>query len=225
MKKLLLLSALMVCAPVIAQQGTPDIAPYIQGGISGFGGGVSFGTGTAFRIRADLYHGISRTVNQTESGVRYRGSLKNSESGLFLDWFPSASRLRISGGLFFNRSSIDLTGTSANGVSADINGRTYTLSGADSVNATVRWPSVMPYFGVGWGMGPTDKGWNFTADVGVALGRPRTTLDVSPSVRAKITGAGLNADSELDAERQNFQDAADRYFVYPVARAGVSYKF
>jgi hypothetical protein len=225
MKKFILLGALLIAAPVIAQDATPDIAPYLQGGISGFGGGVSFGTGTAFRIRADLYHGISRTVNQTESGVRYQGKLKYSESGLFVDWFPSSSRFRLSGGAFFNRSQIDLSGSAANGTSADINGRTYALSGADSVSASVRWPSVMPYLGVGWGMGPSDKGWNFTADLGVALGRPKTTLDVSPSIRAKITGAGLNADNELDAERLQFQDSANKYFVYPVARAGISYKF
>jgi hypothetical protein len=225
MKKIILLGVLLIAAPAMAQDSGPDIAPYLQGGISGFGGGVSFGTGTAFRVRADLYHGISRTVDQTESGVRYQGKLKYSESGLFVDWFPSTSRFRMSGGVFFNRSQIDLSGTAANGTTADINGRTYALSGADSVNASVRWPSVMPYLGVGWGMGPSDKGWNFTADLGVAFGRPKTTLDVSPSVRAKITGAGFNADNELDAERQQFQDSANKYFVYPVARAGVSYKF
>lgn len=221
MKKLILVSALIACAPAAAQ----DIAPYIQGGISGFGGGISFGTGTPLRIRADLYHGISRSVDQTESGIRYTGRVKYSESGLYLDWYPTQSKFRLSGGVFLNSSKINLDANPGPGFSADINGRLYSLGAGDQVSVTVKYPSVMPYIGVGWGMGSSDKGWAFVADVGMAFGRPTTTLDASASLRARITAAGLNAESELAAERAQFQDAANKYFVYPVARAGITYKF
>lgn len=221
MKKLLVIGAMALSASAHAQ----DIAPYLQVGISGIGGGVSFGTGTTLRIRADLYNAITQNIDRTESGIRYSGQAKYSESGLYLDWYPFTSRFRFSGGLFFNRSRFDFTANATNGSSAEINGRNYALSGGDSISAGLRFPSTMPYFGVGWGMGPGDKGWNLIADLGLAFGRPTATLDASPSVRSKITAAGLNADTELANERQQFQDEVNKFVAYPVARIGVSYKF
>lgn len=214
-------AALVLAAPVCAQ----DIAPYLQGGISGFGVGVSIGTGTPIRVRADLYHGMTANLDQTESGVRYTGKLKYAESGLYLDWYPTPSRFRISGGLFFNRSKLDLTANAGPGVTAEINGRVYAMTGDDTVTAKVTYPSTMPYLGVGWGFGSFDRGWNLVADVGLAFGRPSTTLDASASLRAKVTAAGLNADNELAAERQQLQDSVRKFFAYPVARIGVGYRF
>lgn len=221
MKRLLWAGALLASAPAMAQ----DVAPYVQVGLSGIGGGLSLGTGTPVRVRLDLYNSITQNLDRTESGIRYSGQAKYSESGLYLDWYPFNSRFRFSGGLFFNRTRFDLTASASNGSTAEINGRNYTLSGGDSISAGLRFPSTMPYFGVGWGMGPADKGWNLIADLGLAFGRPTASLDASASLRAKITAAGLNADDELASERQQFQDSANKFVAYPVARIGASYKF
>lgn len=221
MKKLLVLASLLAATPAFAQ----DIAPYVQVGLSGVGGGVSIGTGSPVRVRLDLYNSITQNVDRTESGIRYSGQAKYSESGLYLDWYPFKSRLRFSGGLFFNRTRFELSANAGNGSSAEINGRSYALTAGDSVSAGLRFPSTMPYFGVGWGMGPGDKGWNLIADLGLAFGRPTASLEASASLRAKITNAGYNADNELASERQQFQDSANKFVAYPVARIGASYKF
>lgn len=209
-------------APGAAAQ---DVAAYLQAGVSGPGLGLSIGWGGPFRIRADLINSYSRDLNGTRSGVPYAGKIKLADSGLYADWYPSGGAFRLVGGLMFNQSSIDLQASGATGASAEINGRSYALTGADAITAQVKYPSVMPYLGVGWGMGNPAKGFSFIADVGVAFGKAKSSLDASPSLRAKINSAGLNADNELASERQQLQDDVAKVGYYPVLRIGVAYKF
>lgn len=216
-----LMLGLALASPVKAQ----DVAAYLQGGISGIGLGVSMGWGGPFRVRADLINSYSRDLNGTRAGVPYAGTLKLSDSGIYVDYYPNGGGFRLVGGLMLNQSKIDLQASAATGASAQINGRTYALTGADAVNAQVKYPSVMPYLGIGWGMGDRDKGFTFIADLGVGFGKATGTLNASPSLRGKITSAGLNADDELSASRSQLQDEVAKAGYYPVLRIGVGYKF
>lgn len=224
-------AAFSVCAALLALAPAPaaaqDIAAYLQAGLSGPGIGLSVGFGGPLRIRADLINSYSRNLDGVHAGVPYAGTAKLSDSGLYADFYPGGAggNFRLVAGVTFNQSKIDLRADGSTGASAQINGRSYALSGSDSIDAQVKYPSAMPYLGIGWGLGGIDKGLSFMADLGVAYGKPRSQLDASPSLRAKIGAAGLNADNELAASRQQLQDDVAKYSFYPVLRIGVAYKF
>ena len=219
------LAPFLICLALSPEVKAQDVAAYLQAGSSGPGVGFSIGFDAPVRVRVDLINSFSRDLNGTRAGVPYTGTLKLSDSGIYADWYPNGGGFRLVGGLLLNQSKIDLQASAATGASATINGRSYALTGADAINAQVKYPSVMPYLGIGWGMGNREKGFSFIADLGVAFGKASGTLDASPSLRQKISSAGLNADTELAASRQQLQDDVAKAGYYPVARVGVSYKF
>ena len=98
-----LMLGLALASPVKAQ----DVAAYLQGGISGIGLGVSMGWGGPFRVRADLINSYSRDLNGTRAGVPYAGTLKLSDSGIYVDYYPNGAGFRLVGGLMLNQSKID----------------------------------------------------------------------------------------------------------------------
>jgi len=89
-----------------------------------------------------------------------------------------------------------------------------------TASATVKYPSVMPYLGIGFGHKPvTTRGFGFMADLGVAYGRPHVSYTVSPALLAL---AGAN---NVNAEEQDISNTANRYRFYPIVQVGVSYRF
>lgn len=67
-------------------------------------------------------------------------------------------------GVNFNNSRVDATGTSE--TTLIINGRQFSAAG-EAVYATIAWPSVMPYLGIGYGHALSFKGWRMFGDLGV----------------------------------------------------------
>jgi hypothetical protein len=215
-------AVMFASAPAASAQ---DIAAYLQAGLSGPGLGLSFGMGGPVRIRADLHNSNSRNLDGVHAGVPYGGKAKLADSGLYADFYPAGGNFRMVAGLTFNQSRIDLQANASTGSSAQINGRNYSLNGTDSLNAQVRYPPVMPYLGLGWGMGGVEKGFSLIGDLGVAYGKPSSSLDASASLRAKIAATGANPDNELAANRKQLQDDVAKYSFYPILRVGVAYKF
>ncbi len=101
------------------------------------------------------------------------------------------------------------------GVSVPTNG-SYVFGGK-------RYPTVMPYFGIGYGHRPASKGLGFVADLGVAYGIPKCSYTLSPELAAAAGPAKsqILAASGLDSLRQ----VMSRYRWYPVLQIGISYRF
>ena len=180
--------------------------------------GVGLGAGTAltdsFGLRGEINYG-SLNHDFTAADIDYQAKVRLRGIGILGDWFPTASAFRVTAGLNFNSSRVDATGTS--GATLTINGRQYSAAG-EAVQSTIKWPSVMPYLGVGFGHGRS-KGWGMFADLGVMVGKPEATLTATPGLLAQVGSA------QLEAERRQLQDKADDYRVYPVLKVGISYAF
>ena len=104
-----------------------------------------------------------------------------------------------------------------------------TVGPNDKVDAQIRWPTIAPYLGVGWGhnIGQHAKaGWGFVADIGAYFGNPTVTYEISAQTMARfdaISNGGGQA--EIDRQKALIQKQVDQYRIMPVAYLGVSYRW
>lgn len=207
------LSTILATLSVAASVNATELYSHI--GTEGIGLGVGTGLTDSFGLRGEINYG---TLNHdlTVADIDYDAKVKLKGAGIYGDWFPTASPFRVTAGLNFNGSRVNATGTSD--TTLTINGRQYSAAG-EAVYATIKWPSVMPYVGIGFGHALSAKGWGMFADIGVMFGTPKATLSATPGLSSQV------GSDELEAERRELQDKADDYRVYPVLKIGVSYAF
>lgn len=192
---------------------------YLQGGTHGIGIGYAQPLNDWLGVRADI-GGFGVSHNFSAGDLDYDAHLHLFGVGSYLDLFPfRSSGFRVSTGLLFNDDYLNGTATPNASGNMNINGTTYHVPNG-YVSAKAKEPTVMPYIGIGYGHKPTAKrGLGFTADIGVAFGRPSVDFNVSPDV---VAAAGAN---NVAAEEQNVRNKAGKYHVYPIAQIGITYRF
>lgn len=104
-----------------------------------------------------------------------------------------------------------------------------TVGPNDKVDAQIRWPTIAPYLGIGWGhnIGQHAKeGWGFIIDVGAYFGNPTVTYDIAPQTMARFNAlTNGEGQAEIDRQKAIIQKQVDQYRVMPVAYIGVSYRW
>lgn len=175
--------------------------------------------GARFGINGLNYSDDVRTTN-----VEYDAKLKLRTLEALLDYYPMAGNFRFTGGVVYNDSRITGTGTPRSGGTYTFNGTTYSAATAGDLVARVDFRRFAPYLGIGFGKTPRERGWSFSADLGVLFqGSPDTTLRSRGCTAPAPLCTQLAAD--LEAERREFEDDVEDYKAYPVLRVGVSYAF
>lgn len=200
----------MVVAGVQAQEVYGNI------GSSGLALGLSHSLSTHLIVRVDYAGGINLSKNRREAGIDYSGRLKVNRLGAFVDYFPSGSGFRVTGGLTFNDTGFDLN---SRGGTSTVNGKSIDMTNY-FFNVGVKLPKVMPYIGIGYGHKPAkDLGWGFNADVGLQLGKFNT------SVTTNVVGVNGIQESDVKAEATKVRDAVNKLRVVPVVSLGANYRF
>lgn len=159
---------------------------------------------------------LSYNANVNTNNVNYDGKLKFNTLALMYDYFPFASGFRVTTGAYIGDKKLDLNATGTGNYT--INGTTYNATG-ESLHGEVKYPSVTPYLGIGYGHNTMSKGLSFFADMGVTYGKPSVSLTASPGLQA------VAGQANIDAERQRIQDKVNKYNVYPVVKIGLGYAF
>jgi len=205
---------------------------YAKVGFLGAGLGYGHRISDYFALRAD-----ATTIGAFEhSGnfdlLQYRqwhydAKFKAHQLGLYGDWFPFGNGLRVSAGLHLRRLYADLQ-ASPNQDKLCVGRICVPRQPGDKLTARVDFPALAPYLGRGGGGGRA--GWRVLLDAGVAFGRPRASLDISPSLRAKLALiAILKRDGtlvrEVEAERQKLLKRAKKITFFPHLYVGVAYRF
>ncbi len=191
----------------------------IQGGTTGFGPAVSFrmSENTAFRMGAFF---MSLEREEKVDTIKYDLDISLSWMPVLIDWNPSGSIFRISGGLFFNGSSADASYIPD--FSVEIGGHTYTPDDVGEVTGKIKMQPVSPYLGIGLGkpIGAT-TGVRFLLDAGVAF----TGINVNLNHQGGDLPAGLEEQllNDLEMEADSLQDALEDFSLYPVLSAGLYY--
>jgi len=191
---------------------------YLGLGLPGVGLGYAQPVSPNFTVRGDFFTLGSRDVNETESGISYRGNYKLQRAALLADWFPFAGSFRFTGGAAFNTYKITLDASGAGGT-LTIGDRTYTTTAADGLNVRVAFPKTTPYFGIGWGhqMG---TGLRFSADIGAAIGR----ATVSATARGQLA-AQPDIQTNIDKELIQLRDGVGKVRAMPQLSLGIGYSF
>ena len=205
--------AVLGAAAVSAQAGE------IYGGI-GFPGltlGYSQAIAPNLGVRGEYAGGLNVSKSGQRDGVNFDGKLKAQSVSALVDYFPTNSGFRLTGGVNFNDTKVTLNST---GGAATINGKTVSLAG-EFFDMEVKQPNVTPYLGLGYGFKPDAKqtGWGFYADAGVMFGKFRTSTNTSLAGRQGITQA------DIDAQTATVRDDVSKLSVLPKLAVGVTYRF
>jgi hypothetical protein len=192
---------------------------YAGVGTDGIGAGYAYALNSNFNARAEL-NGFALSRNFSAGDLHYNAKATLLHGGLFADFFPAADTVpfRLVAGVLIGDDHVNASATSTNGT-YNVNGVRVSSNG-ETINARMRFPTARPYLGIGFGHSPVAKpGFSMFFDAGVAYGRPTVDLDVPASIVAQAGQANV------DAERRELQDKANRLRWYPIIKIGVTYRF
>ncbi|MEX1166827.1 MAG: hypothetical protein WEK74_08165 [Hydrogenophaga sp.] len=187
-------------------------------GTGGVGLGLNLPLTSLVGVRGEL---AQATVSDsyTNDDITYKGDLKLRGSGLFADIRPFQGAFRVVLGATVGGDSAALRAEQRGGA-FNIDGQSFSAEGSQ-LRAAIKYPSTMPYVGIGWGHGQRgNAGWNFAFDVGVAIGDPKITLTGNNALLSQPGAA-----ARIAAEERKAQDDVSSAKVLPVVKFSVGYSF
>jgi len=170
-------------------------------------------------LRAGYNYGEWRP-STTQGGINYKADARLETIPLLIDIHPFHGNFRITGGVYLNRTEIDLSSI----VDASTVGLGGSLPGIAVLNANVSWSKdYAPYFGIGYGNAVDAN----VLDLPIALG---LSIDLgayyqgSPTViLTESTGSVLPAD--LAAEAAQLEQDLSNFKFFPVLTIGIHIRF
>lgn len=203
-------------------------AVHAQSGIA-----VSLGIGTTGGIveaQAELtpniqirggYNYFQYGADDSYDDIQYNGDLDLSTVGAFIDYRPFGGSFLITGGAYFGKKKLDLV--AASGQTYQIGGQTYSAAQVGTLTGSADLEDTAPFVGLGW-----DTTFQGDGNIGFKL-IAGAMFTGSPDVELNSTGGSLSNDSNFQAqlatEEQNLEDDVDKFEVYPVIQAGLTFRF
>lgn len=218
------LLAIGIAGLIFVQPAMAEIGTGISVGTTGIGIHLSVPVQPTLNARVGV-NGLNYSYDTSTDNVDYDLKLKLRTADLLLDWHPTATAFRVSGGVVYNGNKIDATGVPNAAGSYTLNGTTYSAANAGTIESRIDFRKAAPYLGVGWGNAAQNSaGWGISADLGVLFqGKPRSMLTSTGCTAPAPVCTQLATD--LAAENVRLQDDLDSFRVYPVARIGINYRF
>lgn len=198
----------------------PYIGLAVKIGTVGPGLEATIGLTDWLNLRAGGYYFRVRHGG-TVQGVDYDFDVKLASVPLLADWHPFENEFRITGGAVYNRNMADLDGTPDK--DTKIGDHTYTPEEIGDLSGSIRFNLFAPYIGLGYGNAvlDADKTWGFVFDIGIMWqGTPSIGLSSSGTKAGDPT-----FQADLEQQKNDIQDKADYFRIYPVLSFGISYQF
>jgi hypothetical protein len=207
-----LIAATLLAAPWAAQADAMHGGPVLSGTIVGYVKPLS----SNLMMRADLVSLPSLARESIEEGTSHTGHIKSDRGALFMDWYV-AGNMRMTGGMIFNRTRIDLR-TGAQSGAPRLGDVPYSTHYNDRFDVALRSPHTQPYLGVGYGQHNAGGG-SVAFDIGGSFGR--ASLGDNPN------GPSLAAASPtaLDQELAQLRDGVSRVRFIPQVSLGMNLRF
>lgn len=172
------------------------------------------------------YNKYNYNKTGTTNTMDFDFKLKLQSVSALADWYPFEGKFRISGGLYNNKSKIEMTGVPGAGATYTFNGTSYNANTAvSSVQGRISFNPTAPYLGIGWGNPVAKgKGWGMVSDIGVIFqGSPKYTL--TATCAAGFPGcAALQADVAAEQAKQQ-TDLNNSFRKWPVLSIGLTYQW
>jgi len=173
------------------------------------------------RVGVNGFFGAAIDISGRDiEGINYDTSLKLLSEPLALDIYPwRQSTFRVTVGIMFNQNEVEGVVPQAGAFGQTfitIGNNSYDSASIGDLNMKLEQPVVAPYVSLGMKFHlDKHKHWSLGGELGVAY---TGTPDVSLS-----TSTGLVPQSDLDAEAQQVEDGAWKF--YPIVKVSVNYSF
>ncbi|HXW96754.1 MAG TPA: hypothetical protein VEI47_04150 [Gemmatimonadales bacterium] len=165
---------------------------------------------------------LKASATKDQSNVTYDATLKLQAFTALLDLYPgNRGSFHFTGGIMTNPAKVTATGKPSGGGTFDLNGTTYTSAQVGTLTGEVKFPSVMPYAGIGFGTPAKDgSAFVFLFDLGAAIGKATVALGATGAAASPALAA------DLQAQQTKTQNDVQKYAkVYPVLSFGLGYRF
>lgn len=164
--------------------------------------------------------------DKTSSGIDYDVKGKLESLDVLFDWYVlTGSKFHLTGGLVYNGSRFDAIGKANAQGRFNFNNDSYTAADVGLLSGRIEYRKAAPYLGIGWGNALAENShWNFNGDLGAYYqGNANVNLTSIGCTTSQLVCETLAQD--VEAVRQRFGDDLNKFKVYPVLRASVSYRF
>jgi hypothetical protein len=165
--------------------------------------------------------GLSFGHDVDYSDIAYNGKAKLFTGGLFADFHPGGGVFLLSGGSYFGKRRVDLTGRPMADV--EIGDEIYTPAEVGHIDGEVKLSKVQPFLGLGFdNTFVQGRTWGFRALLGVSFSK-------KPDVDLTAAGGTLSNDptflAQLQQEEANAREDAKHFRYYPVVQVGLTHRF
>jgi hypothetical protein len=206
-----------------AQAGSISHSPIAAGfeiGTTGIGPMAQFAVSPNLTFTLS-YGWLDSEYRVRTRAARYDSDVELSNLAAIANWHPRAGLFHVSGGLYLTDNNMKLTARPRASTVYDIGQNTYTAAQVGNLVGRVDLGNdVAPFVGVGWSTPPAKRGWGFTTTVGLMFtGSPKARFTATGPIASDPT-----FQADLARETQDVNDDID-YKVFPVAKAGVVYRF
>lgn len=205
-------------AAALVAAAAPAVADafYTGMGTPGLMVGYARSLSSTLTLRGDFASLPSISRDSIEEGVSYTGTARSNRGALFMDWYV-AGPMRLTGGLTFNHTRVDLR-ANGNGGAVTIGDTSYSSSPSDRFDVSIRFPGTTPYLGLGYGR-HTAYGNAVLFDLGASFGRP--------SLSETHSGPNLGnvSQADLDKELEQLREGIGRVRFVPQVSLGVKLRF
>ncbi|MDO9234751.1 MAG: hypothetical protein Q7U28_01800 [Aquabacterium sp.] len=192
---------------------------YVSVGVPGVLVGYAYSVNEQLGLRADAGTTGSIKKTDTASGLSFDATAKYNRVGIFGDYYPFSGGFRLTGGLTVNDASLKLKSRFDGVAAVTVNGKTVTPASSDYFNASLKFPSVLPYIGVGWGHQTRPAGLGLVADMGVSIGKAKLRTDTN------LVGQYGVVQADVDAKTTELDNAIGKITLLPQASVGLSYRY
>ena len=215
-----LLTALLLAGSGLAPTSAPaqdrsGIAFSLQASSMGPGAGVHVGLTDGLRVQARgtyLPYSLARDINDDDVDARVTADLQVGGPELRLDWHPFTSSFHLSAGALYNL--VEADGRVVPTSSFEFNDeKTFGPEKIGDMDATVSYPPVSPYLGLGFGDALSGQ-WGFMVELGAYYaGSPQVDLE----------GDGLIEPTEQN--EATLEKGFESFQFIPNVSFGLSYQF
>ena len=156
----------------------------------------------------------------TQGGINYQADVRLETTPLLIDIHPFHGNFRITGGVYLNRTEIDLSST----VDASTVGGGGSPPGTAVLNANVSWSKdYAPYFGIGYGNAADANLLDLPIAVGLSIDLGAYYQGSPNVILTESTGTVSAADLAIEAAQLE-QDLSNLKF-FPVLTIGIHIRF
>lgn len=210
------IAALTMTAPVLADM--PDFKFGGRGGTLGYGLEAGVQPHKRVVVRASITQ-AQVNLSETFDDIDYDLTLDLGAAGVQLDVYPLFGGIYVTGGVFSNDNTVDLTATPSEGI--EIGSTTYTPEEVGTLVGAVTFEDVATYLGLGWTV-------NFAVLPFESFIEAGAYFQGAPDVSYVATGL-LAADpdflADLDAEATQVEEDLSMLEVYPKLNVGLRFSF